>query len=170
MGAISQVDQPVNTFDVLDSGVEQLKEEHAVLKSKLSDIYESAKGIGKECTADRYGFLQKLREKVTAFMRELACHSGWEDEVLLPVVADFTGIKKVASMGFDYMIGIQNMKQFLNIVEGLRAVPVQAEDAKRAAACLFKAHDALSDQFRIEEEVLFPMAEEMLTDMEHFFS
>lgn len=170
MGVLSQVDQPVNTFDVLDSGVEQLKEEHAVLKSKLLELYVSAQLIGKDCTEpDWRGFLRKHRDHVAVLMRELACHSGWEDEVLLPVIAGFTGIKKVEVMGYDYEIGIWHMRQFLNFVENLRD-PVRFEDVKLAAGYLIKAYHALNERFKIEEEVLFPLAEEMLTDMEQFYS
>lgn len=169
---LSREDQTVDTVNVLSAGIDQLREEHRALKSGLLEFYELAKAVGEDRQVSEWsGSIQILRRKITAFMEELDVHSDWEDHVLFPMVQDYTGrdMGAVAVIEHEHELAKQNVRKFLQAADRL-STPVNGAEAKEAASYLLQAHVILSDHFRKEEEVLFPIAEQMLTDFEQFFS
>lgn len=172
MQALSHEDQTVNTLDVLSRGIEQLKEEHIGLKYKLMEFYGMAKVIGADEDVSNWsGSLDNLRRKITEFMGELDVHSEWEDQVLFPMVQEYTGkdMGPIAVMEYEHELAKQSVRRFLDAAGQLQ-VPVNCEAAKEAASHLLQAYVILNDHFTKEEEILFPLAEQMLTDIEQFFS
>lgn len=172
MQTLSHEDQTVNTLDVLASGIEQLREEHAVLKEKMAGFYGIAKTVGRDpAVTDWGGTLRSLRVQIEAFMGEMELHSAWEDHILFPMVQEYTGkdMGPVAVMEHEHELAKQNVQRFLDIIGGLPA-SVGSEEAKEAASYLLQVYVILMDHFKKEEEVLFPLAEQMLTDIEQFFS
>lgn len=172
METLSRVDQTVDTLEVLNSGIEQLREEHVVLKQRLLELYNVAKTIGQNpAVADWSPIIGELRGQTASFMVEMDVHSMWEDQVLFPMVQEYTGkdMGPVAVIEHEHELAKQNVRRFLETTERLTA-PVGEEQAKEAASYLLQAYVILTDHFKKEEEVLFPMAEQMLADIEQFFS
>lgn len=172
MRALPCDDQPVDTVNALSDGIEKLREEHVYLKEKLMECYGMAKVIGMdEGVTNWSASLDNLKKKIAAFMEQMDSHSLWEDEVLFPMVAEYTGkdMGPVAVMEYEHELAKQNVNRFFEAAEKLQ-VPVSCEEAREAASFLLQAYVILSDHFRKEEEVLFPIAEQMLTDFEQFFS
>lgn len=172
MQTLSHEDQTVDTLDVLTSGIEQLREEHLELKKKMAGFYDVAKTAGRdETVADWSGTLRELRLNIEAFMADMDSHSLWEDQVLFPMVQEYTGkdMGPVAVMEHEHELAKMNVQRFLDQTESLPET-VGAEEAKEAASYLLQVYVILNDHFKKEEEVLFPLAEQMLTDIEQFFS
>lgn len=170
--ALSHDNQAVDMIDVLSSGIDRLREEHWLLKHELMEFYGMAKVIGQDDHVTNWsGSLENLQRKITGFMEELDVHSDWEDHVLFPMVQDYTGkdMSPMAALEHQHELAKQEVQRFLEAAERL-AAPVSCQEAKEAASFLLQAYAILTDHFREEEEVLFPIAEQMLTDMEQFFS
>jgi regulator of cell morphogenesis and NO signaling len=169
---LSREDQTVDTLDVLASGIDQLREEHVGLKQQLIELYQTAKSVGQDMSVkDWSGTIRNLRSKIEAFMVEMDVHSKWEDEVLFPMVQDYTGkdMGPVAVMEHEHELAKMNVNRFLES-SGRFGSMVSSEEAREAASYLLQAYVILTDHFKKEEEVLFPIAEQMLTDIEQFFS
>ncbi|MDF2924118.1 MAG: hypothetical protein K0R57_3032 [Paenibacillaceae bacterium] len=169
---LSYENETVDPVDVLSEGIDKLREEHDLLKHELMEFYGMAKVIGQDTHVTNWsGSIDNLRQKIIAFMNELDVHSEWEDDVLFPMVQDYTGkdMGHIAIMECEHELAKRNVRNFLEATERL-AVPVSSQDAKEAASYLLQAYVILTDHFKKEEEVLFPIAEQMLTDFEQFFS
>ncbi|WP_438449276.1 hemerythrin domain-containing protein [Gorillibacterium sp. sgz5001074] len=172
MQTLSREDQTVDTLDVLTSGIDQLKEEHAELKKKMADFYGAAKIMGRDpSVTDWSNAIKSLHTDIVSFMEEMEQHSVWEDQVLFPMVQEYTGkdMGPVAVMEHEHELAKMNVQRFLEKSESLSAA-VSPEQAQEAASYLLQAYVILTDHFKKEEEVLFPLAEQMLTDIEQFFS
>lgn len=172
MYALPTDDQPVDTVHALSGGIEKLREEHIFLKEKLMEFYGMAKAIGlDEDVINWSNSLENLRKKIIAFVAEMDDHSIWEDTVLFPMVAEYTGkdMGPVSVMEYEHELSKQHIERFLAAVGQLQ-VPINCETAKETASYLLQAYVILSDHFQKEEDILFPIAEQMLADMEQFFA
>jgi len=67
----------------------------------------------------------------------------------------------IAVMEYEHELAKQNLKKFLEAVEQLEGT-ADAGRAKEIASYALQAHAVLTDHFMKEENVLFPMAENML--------
>lgn len=172
MLALSQVDQTVDTIEVLDSGVEQLREEHVVLQSKLTEFIRIAKSIKPDGdAAHSVGLYETLRQDILVYMEALNGHSEWEDKVLFPMIAEYTGkdMGPIAVMEKEHELAKQHVTRFLEAMENPQAL-TDGERNREAVSFLLQAHTILTDHFKKEEEWLFPLAEQMLADFELFFT
>lgn len=169
---LSREEQVVSTVDVLGDGMEQLKEEHELLKREMMELYGMAKVVGQDEDVLNWSVsLNCLRGKTIQFVEKMDAHSLWEDQVLFPMVRDYSGqdLEQLMALEEEHKQAHGHIMRFLQILEGASA-PVNSEKAKEAAASLLEAYNVLAGHFRNEEENLFPLAEQMLMDLEQFFS
>lgn len=169
---LSREEQTVDMVEVLGSGLDRLKEEHLTLKHDLMELYGMARAVGLDDDVINWsGSMDNLRRKLTVFMNELDVHSEWEDHVLFPMVQEYSGedMVYVSSLEADHERAKEQVHRFIEASSRLSA-PVCCQQAREAAALLLDAYETLNSHFQKEEEVLFPIAEQMLTDMEQFFS
>jgi regulator of cell morphogenesis and NO signaling len=105
-----------------------------------------------------------LREQMAAFVRELDPHSEREEGALFPLMAKYIGrqVGPIAVMEYEHELAKNNLKTFGEAMEQVKE-PVDAERAKKIASYALQAHAVLTDHFMKEENVLFPMAENMLS-------
>jgi len=149
--------------------LDQLKEEHERLRSKLSEFpaFEQSIREGKTNT-DWYGALRDLRNRVKAFMEQLAQHAEWEDRALFPMVAlyaeDNASVLEVLEE--DHRLAVQYMEAFLNELRRLVS-PIQQADAIRIMELLMNAHQLLLQHFKGEEQWIYPIADEILEDIDY---
>jgi len=115
--------------------------------------------------ADWSGRLAELKRKVDAFVGELDPHSEREEGTLFPLMARYIGRQTgpIAVMEYEHDLAKTNLKRFREAVERLEGA-VDAERAKEIASCAIQAHAVLTEHFMKEENVLFPMAENMLNE------
>ena len=142
----------------------QLMREHEPLRNKMDAFAQDAMDIGvSQERSDWSGPLAALKEKVVAFTRELDPHSEREEGTLFPLMAKYIGrqMGPIAVMEHEHEQAKQNLNKFIEAVEQIKE-PVHAGRAKEIASYALQAHAILTDHFMKEENVLFPMAENML--------
>lgn len=142
----------------------RLKFEHGPLREQMNAFVREAAAIGRDgAVADWSGPLAELKRKVDAFVGELDPHSEREEGVLFPMMAKYIGRETgpIAVMEYEHDLAKANLKKFREAVERLEGA-VDAERAKEIASYAIQAHAVLTDHFMKEENVLFPMAENML--------
>ncbi|MCG3085660.1 hemerythrin domain-containing protein [Anoxybacillus sp. LAT_35] len=140
--------------------LQRLKDEHGPLNEEKYALFVAAKGIydGKE--EDVVQALIRLREKVQQFLQHLDPHSRREEDVLFPMMERYIGKQfgPIAVMEYEHQEAKQNIATFLQKTETIRS-----EEAKQLASYVMNAYMILTDHFAKEEQVLFPMAEKLLS-------
>ncbi|WP_335501586.1 hemerythrin domain-containing protein [Neobacillus drentensis] len=155
MGGMPQVE--------LSKGLQQLKSEHPPLLKQLEEMYDLTQKIDQDIDIDNN--FTALITKVSEFKAALDPHSEREEGVLFPMMGVYIGTTSgpIAVMEYEHDQAKANIGEFLKTVEsGLGA----SEEKKESAQLIQNAYFILTEHFAKEENVLFPMAERMLTDEE----
>ncbi|GAB7388134.1 hypothetical protein BSNK01_19710 [Bacillaceae bacterium] len=148
--------------------LEQLRREHMPLRQQMEDFYKEAQGIGRDPQVDDWqGRIRELREKVARFASDLDPHSEKEENFLFPMMAKYIGREAgpIAVMEYEHEQAKKNLEMFLEKSERL-SQPLGQQQATELAAYAVRAYNILADHFTKEEHVLFPMAEQILSQGE----
>lgn len=143
----------------LSSGLKQLKGEHPALLAQLQELNELTRQIGKRIEFEEN--FNILKTKVAEFKESLDPHSEREEGVLFPMLGAYIGTTSgpIAVMEYEHDQAKSKIAEFLE-----KAASNLSEEEKLELAGLIKdAYIILTDHFAKEENVLFPMAERMLT-------
>ncbi len=151
----------------LCSPLQQLKDEHGPLNEMKKELYDISSNIEKTEEAEWLEVIMKLREKVESFVAVLEPHSQREEGVLFEMMEKYIGRNSgpIAVMEYEHDQAKSNIGKFLIETEHL-SDNLLKDDAKRLATFVSEAYLILTDHFMKEENVLFPMAEKMLSDEE----
>jgi len=149
--------------------LDQLKEEHDLLRTKLQEfvVIDEIIRAGKPNT-DWYGTLRNLKTRVEAFMVLLSRHAEWEDDALFPTVSLYAeeNAKVIDVLEEDHRLAVQYLQAFLE--ELRRSVsPITQHRAVRIIELLMNAHRLLVDHLGAEERHIYPIAEEILEDIDY---
>jgi len=148
----------------LSPALKQLFNEHGPLRKQMEELYVMAQEI--KGTEEQSG-LQELHEKVKHFVGELDPHSEREEGFLFPMMANYIGRETgpIAVMEYEHDQAKMNLQLFL---DGYSSLAGHADQAKmdELAGYAIQAYMILTDHFMKEENVLFPMAEKMLSEQE----
>lgn len=141
-------------------GIAQLKAEHVSLRGKLAGLFSLIEKI--ENDIDPEQTFAELKKEVVIFKAELDPHSEREESVLFPMLGEYIGTTTgpIAVMEYEHEQAKSFIKTFLKEVESESVSP---EKVKDLAGLVKNAHNILSEHFTKEENVLFMMAERMLT-------
>jgi hemerythrin-like domain-containing protein len=144
-------------------GIAQLKSEHVSLREKLAGLFSLIEKI--ENDIDQEKNFGELKKEVVIFKAELDPHSEREESVLFPMLGEYIGTTAgpIAVMEYEHEQAKSFIKTFL---EGAETETVSPEKVKNLAELVKNAHDILTEHFTKEENVLFMMAERMLSDKE----
>jgi regulator of cell morphogenesis and NO signaling len=147
----------------LSAGLAQLKGEHSPLREKLAGLLLLTAKIETEEVAEK--IFAALKSSVAIFKAELEIHSHREEDVLFPMMGEYIGTSSgpIAVMEYEHEQAKALIGDFLKNANNGR---LSTEEMKNAAELVKNAHGILSDHFTKEENVLFPMAERMLSDEE----
>lgn len=147
----------------LSKGLKQLKSEHPPLLEQLEGMYELTQKIDQEIEikTNFTGLIAKVKE----FKAALDPHSDREEGILFPMMGVYIGTTSgpIAVMEYEHDQAKSKIGAFLAKVEGDLD---SNEEKKKAAELIQNAYFILTEHFSKEENVLFPMAERMLTDEE----
>lgn len=157
-GNISELCEPLQT----------LKNEHGPLTAQMEKLYQSSSVIGNNSTIDNWGEqVALLQAAVIAFVQHLEPHSEREEGVLFPMMAAYIGreMGPIAVMEYEHDQAKSHLGTFLEKTANLKT-EVKAQEAKELADLVTQAYFILKEHFSKEENVLFPMAEQMLSDEE----
>jgi hemerythrin-like domain-containing protein len=147
----------------LSKGLKQLKGEHPPLLTQLENLFQLTQLIDQEMDTEKN--FNELIMKVEYLKAELDPHSEREEGVLFPMMAVYIGTTSgpIAVMEYEHDQAKSQIKAFLDkSVNGELTV----EEMKQSAELIKNAYFILSDHFVKEENVLFPMAERMLSNEE----
>lgn len=147
----------------LSEGLKQLKSEHPPLLAQLEELYSLTQKIDQELELEEnfMGLITKVKE----FKAALDPHSEREEGVLFPMMGVYIGTTSgpIAVMEYEHDQAKANINAFL---EKSVSAPLESGEMKTFAELIQNAYFILTDHFAKEENVLFPMAERMLTDEE----
>lgn len=149
----------------LCEGLAQLKAEHGPLLEKLHGLHSICENIENAEIAEEQFLL--LRPAVVTFIAELEPHSEREEEVLFKMMETYLGkgMGPIAVMEYEHDQAKSLIGSFLeksaDTTEGL-----DGELMREYSRLIKNAYFTLIDHFAKEENVLFPMAEKLLSDEE----
>ncbi|WHZ04651.1 hemerythrin domain-containing protein [Neobacillus sp. YX16] len=146
----------------LSKGLNQLKSEHPPLLAQLEGLFKLTKQIEEDSTSENT--FEELINKVNEFKAALDPHSEREEGVLFPMMGVYIGTASgpIAVMEYEHDQAKAKIHEFLE-----KAACTQTDEEKKKSAELVKnAYYILTEHFAKEENVLFPMAEHMLSDDE----
>ncbi|NWQ41371.1 hemerythrin domain-containing protein [Bacillus sp. EB106-08-02-XG196] len=146
----------------LSKGLNQLKSEHPPLLAQLEGLFKLTKEIEEDSTSDNT--FAELIMKVNEFKAALDPHSEREEGVLFPMMGVYIGTTSgpIAVMEYEHDQAKAKIHEFLEKADSTQTV----EEKKNLAELVKNAYYILTEHFAKEENVLFPMAERMLSDDE----
>lgn len=149
--------------ELKSKGLRHLKEEHPPLRSQMEGLFSLTQKIDKDIDIDVN--FQELITKVKEFQAALDPHSEREEGVLFPMMGTYIGTTSgpIAVMEYEHDQAKAHIKSFLEQAAGSPASP---DELKKLAGYIQNAYFILTEHFNKEENVLFPMAERMLSDEE----
>ncbi|EFM12203.1 Hemerythrin HHE cation binding domain protein [Paenibacillus curdlanolyticus YK9] len=166
---------------------QKLKSDHEQLKADCDELCDlSIRAAAAFSRRGAKSLLTVLRDRTAALLSELSVHSRWEDETLFPVFTRY--YKKTIEptiqpslwvLEKDHELALQFFESFLHASYAqlnLLAMDEEAigptffEELKEGCHCLTQGCFILNSHFQMEEELIFPLAEEILTDIDYLFS
>nr|WP_263328218.1 hemerythrin domain-containing protein [Neobacillus sp. Marseille-Q6967] len=146
----------------LSKGLKQLKEEHPPLLAQLDGLYKLTQLIEQKTETELH--FAELTTKVIEFKDALDPHSEREEGVLFPMMGVYIGTTSgpIAVMEYEHDQAKAQIGEFLAKADKSSAAGEKIE----LSGLIKKAYFILTEHFSKEENVLFPMAERMLTDEE----
>ena len=147
----------------LSEGLQQLKNEHPPLLKMMDELIELTSEVERNDT--KSAVFNELIAKVEAFFSELDPHSEREEGVLFIMMEAYIGKSgPLAVMEYEHDQAKRNINGFFELVKS--ADKLSEEQMEYGAGLIRDAANILFDHFAKEENVLFPMAERMLSDDE----
>ena len=147
----------------LSESLARLKSEHPPLRKKMDGLYSLTQKIDQGIDMEEN--FHELIIKVKEFKGELDPHSEREEGVLFPMMGAYIGTTSgpIAVMEYEHDQAKSNIGAFLDQAEVGEST---TDEKKKLAELVQNAYFILTDHFNKEENVLFPMAERMLSDVE----
>jgi regulator of cell morphogenesis and NO signaling len=152
----------------LSPALQTLKNEHIPLRKQMEELKAFSDFIGKdEEVSDWVEHISNLREKVKQFMEQLEPHSEREEGALFPLMAKYIGKESgpIAVMEYEHEMAKKYLRTFKEETSQL-SKPLKKEEATVMANHVVQAYLILTEHFMKEENVLFPMAEKLLSKEE----
>ncbi|MEH7012973.1 hemerythrin domain-containing protein [Neobacillus niacini] len=145
----------------LSKGLNQLKSEHPPLLAQLEGLFTLTQRIEEDEIEKNF---EELISKVNKFKEALDPHSEREEGVLFPMMGVYIGTTSgpIAVMEYEHDQAKAKIYEFLEKADSTQIV----EEKKTSAELVKDAYYILTEHFAKEENVLFPMAERMLSDDE----
>lgn len=145
----------------LSKGLSKLMDEHPPLRKEmdgLSSLYGEVK------TNNNEQAFHSLVNAVTRFILNLEHHSRREEDYLFRVMEKYIGKNggPIAVMEMEHERAHSLIDEFLHNAKKEQTI----EEMKRNALLVEEAHYTLLNHFAKEEQVLYPMAENLLSDEE----
>ncbi|CAM3483126.1 hemerythrin domain-containing protein [Cytobacillus oceanisediminis] len=148
---------------ILSKGLKQLKEEHPPLLNMLEELLQLSLKI--EEVPDK-GLFKELIVKVQTFTQELEPHSEREEGVLFRMMEQYLGkgTGPIAVMEYEHDQAKGYIKAYMAAAE--KCENLTEQEMAYNAGLIKNAYYTLTQHFAKEENVLFPMAENLLSEEE----
>ncbi|RHW31438.1 hemerythrin domain-containing protein [Neobacillus notoginsengisoli] len=149
----------------LCAGLKQLKEEHPPLLSQLDGLLSTVVKIENE--ENIIESFKELTDRTRSFIADLGPHSDREEGVLFEMMGEYIGRHSgpIAVMEYEHDRAKTLIGTYLTRTAEESAEFSEAE-IRELAAMIKEAYYTLTEHFAKEENVLFPMAQRMLSEEE----
>ncbi|WP_231688017.1 hemerythrin domain-containing protein [Bacillus sp. FJAT-18017] len=150
---------------VLCEGLQQLKNEHPPLLEQLEGLLKLVTHI--ENGVDVTENFRELTVKTQEFIADLGPHSDREEGVLFEMMGTYIGRTSgpIAVMEYEHDRAKTLIGNYL-ATTGAENVNFTIDEINTLAKQIKEAYYTLTDHFAKEENVLFPMAQRMLSEEE----
>ncbi|NOU91766.1 hemerythrin [Paenibacillus sp. LMG 31456] len=161
----------------LSAALDRLTQEHGELMQVLLDMESQARQLEQETDMSKaLPSLLHLRLWVKAFMQELERHSEWEKKELFPFLNNYfhqelspSMIPSFWALEKDHELAEEYIQYFLRAVHEVKQES-ELGQLHQALAYLIHACRILKEHLAKEEQLVFPMTEQVLTDLDYLFS
>lgn len=151
------------------NAVDQLRNEHEGLKANLGLLENKWKQVEAEVDeAKQVQLIQESAQRVEAYLKVLHAHAEWEDNVMFPMVSMYfqANAEQVAAIEADHAQAEIDLRTFITVARGLDNKCTR-EQLQMIGMKLLHACRLLHNHFIVEEEIIFPLAEEILEDIDY---
>lgn len=162
----------------LSEVVEQMQLEHEELSVLLSILKQMAVEIGDEEQVSAR-MIASLKQSAARFMNRYEEHLEWGRNELLPLVGIYEGkgfaasiVPSMNELGRQYDRAVSSMNGLLDLPESAVSPSgvVSASEWDVLFVNLHLALDTFGDYLALEKEHIFPLADQLLTDIDYLFS
>ncbi|WP_462411690.1 hemerythrin domain-containing protein [Neobacillus sp. Marseille-QA0830] len=152
-----------NSPVTLSEGLNKLVSEHTPLRSSLEALFTLCNQVEQEPHGNAFA---ELVPAVQHFFTDLEFHSEREEDILFRMMEVYFGKNggPIAVMEYEHEQARGYIQEFLKSAETPAALTV--EEQINNSSLIKGAYETLLSHFAKEEQVLYPMAERMLTDEE----
>ncbi|GCL73254.1 hemerythrin domain-containing protein [Paenibacillus sp. JMULE4] len=151
--------------------LERMRDEHLKMKQTIAELeaaVERADRMPDVLTVAHE--MRRIKQPLIAYMNELERHATWEEKELQPLLDDYFFNKhapkikdSIWAMEKDHQLGTASLETFLQRLDEFGLRPHAAAVAE-AVGCFMQGCGLLKKHFRLEEEVIIPLVEQMLND------
>ncbi|NQX67345.1 hypothetical protein BC351_28000 [Paenibacillus ferrarius] len=149
----------------------RLKDEHGALKKELDHVQDmTSQMVSRLGSEDSKRLLQDIRKQMEMFMKQLDAHEHWEEEEVLPLLADYanqgmepTFLTSTWVLEEDHKQAERFVRSFLEYADSCKGA--DSLKLKKAISLLSVACSVLSEHLAAEEEMFFPVANQMLSEI-----
>jgi iron-sulfur cluster repair protein YtfE (RIC family) len=175
-GIHTNLDYAVHPTSIL-SMVDRLKKEHVAMQDQLKEIRTMAGEVYmlEDCTEGMCK-LVSLQDRILVLIEDLDRHSEWEERELFPILQNYFNQYMMPSitpsirvMEKDHDLAKQFVQSYMDGVNGMKA-PIDRGFLKEMTSQLIQACVLLLEHFKLEEELVFPLTDQLLTDIDYLFS
>jgi iron-sulfur cluster repair protein YtfE (RIC family) len=161
----------------LSAVLEAMEAEHAELSAELAEWSQAAADVASGiCGGSLFPMISQLRDQSSAFLQKLEEHLQRGRHELFPLVGMYAGADLAPSMnpslwGLDknYELASRYVRSFQQAVQEA-GEEIDLEVGRELVTHLQQASLILHDYLAMEQNLLFPLAEDLLTDIDYLFS
>ncbi len=152
---------------LLSPPLQQLQDEHKSLRAMMNRFYEIAEEIEYESGPKVLELFSELCKQVSSFNKELTAHSKREDEGLFPMMDRRLGEndRTIETMEYEHRKAEQHLRDFVDEA-ALVGEDMDEYAAQTITVYAVQAYATLTQHFAKEENMLFPLAERILSTEE----
>ncbi|MBP1962154.1 hemerythrin domain-containing protein [Paenibacillus aceris] len=162
--------------DELAFATDRLRAEHEELREKLRILETSAKEVILSDDLEKgMQLVRELRGRAHRFVEVLERHSDWEERELFPFLLTYYDRHRGPSILPSFWVLEKDHKLGLSFIESFQEAAskitthVSRKQLAEITAHLVQACLILNDHLTMEEQLVFPITEQVMTDLESFF-
>lgn len=150
------------------AAVDQLRHEHEELKTQLIELESAWLEVTVSEPQHKAEAIGAVAQAAEAYLRTLHTHAAWEDGVLFPMVSMYFVDKaeQVNTIEADHEEAEHDLRTFLTLARQV-AGTVELAHEQAMGLKLLHACRLLNRHFTAEEEIVFPLAEFILEDIDY---
>lgn len=153
--------------------VERLQTEHAQMRGRLTEIRVMAVSLYslQDCSVGMCKLIE-LQDRILCLVEDLEQHSEWEERELFPLLQSyfhrakaFSIARSIIVLEQDHDLAKEVVRSYVDGVNAMK-VPIDLEFLHFMTTELIKACLLLLKHFSLEEEFVYPLVEQILTESE----